>query len=67
MRKCVRCGETTVDDCYINIWGFGREYLEIISEKNGKKIKLENIKSAVCPNCGEVSIYVNEHSKLISE
>lgn len=64
MRKCIRCNEEMIDDYSINIWGFGTEYIDIVSMKNRKKIKLKRPLLSICPNCGEISIYIKDTTKL---
>lgn len=66
MRKCIRCGTAMVEDCELVIWGFGSEYIQIKYDKKKRAFSgdLGTPKAAVCPNCGEVSIYVENTSKL---
>ena len=62
MRKCIRCNEEMIDDYSFDIWGFGTEYIEIVSMKDGKKLKRPLL--SICPNCGEISIYIKDTTKL---
>ncbi|EHL18001.1 hypothetical protein HMPREF9630_01257 [Peptoanaerobacter stomatis] len=66
MRKCIRCDMEMVEDCELVIWGFGSEYIQIKSNKKKRAFSgdLATPKVAVCPNCGEVSIYIENTSKL---
>ena len=57
MRKCIRCGAQMEENCKITS-GYG---IVIRSEKSHVAVKP---KVAVCPLCGEVSIYVEEPDKL---
>lgn len=55
MRKCVRCGAEMMEDYGITS-GYG-----IVVRKGLSAVKP---KAAVCPRCGEVSIYVEDVEKL---
>ncbi len=64
MRKCIRCGEAMQENCAIKVEGTG--YGIVMSTKKdamfGGRIGIPNV--AVCPKCGEVSIYMADTSKL---
>lgn len=64
MRKCLRCDEYMIEDYNFTIWGFGSDYIHI--KKNNKKNEAFSgePKLAICPNCGEVSVYIQDTSKL---
>ena len=65
MRKCLRCDEVMVEDymlktenitaCASVVLGKGRG---IFSDTKGK------VKASVCPNCGEISIFIDELEKV---
>ena len=59
MRKCVRCGAEMEED-----FSFTGGYGNVIRKKGTTKAVYP--KAAVCPECGEISIYVDEEklSKL---
>ncbi len=59
MRNCIRCGAEMKDGFKITS-GYG---IVIRGEKN----RAVKPKVAVCPQCGEVSIYVEEVDKLIGK
>ena len=65
MRKCVRCGSEMNENCAIKVEGSGVGI--VISKKKQKlfsgRIGIPNV--AVCPNCGEISIYIEEPKKVI--
>ncbi len=63
MRKCIRCGSEMKENCAIDSYGG----IELI-DKNKKLFKrgLGAPKVAICPKCGEVSIYLEDVSKLNS-
>ena len=64
MRKCIRCGNDMRENCTIKVEGGG---YGIVMSTNENKLFGERIgkpKVAICPKCGEVSIYVEDVSKL---
>lgn len=53
------------ENCSVKIEGEGFYYMEISSDD--KKIfgnKIGNPKAAVCPNCGEISFYIEDVNKV---
>ncbi len=58
MRKCIRCG-AEMEENYIITSG----YRIVIRPKKGRSAVKPAL--AVCPQCGEVSIYVEEPEKLL--
>lgn len=65
MRKCIRCGTQMKENCSVKIEGEGFYYMEISSDD--KKIfgnKIGKPKAAVCPNCGELSFYIEDVNKV---
>ncbi len=54
MRKCIRCGAEMEED-----FTFTGSYGNVIRKK-GFTGKAVYPKAAVCPKCGEVSIYVDD-------
>lgn len=58
MRKCIRCG-AEMEENYIITSGYGI----VIRPKKGRTAVKPSV--AVCPQCGEASIYVEEPEKLI--
>ena len=66
MRKCIRCGNEMNENCADKVEG--GEYGHILSSDEtqlcgGRRGKP---KVAICPNCGEVSIYMEDIEKLSS-
>ena len=53
MRKCLRCG-AEMEEGYALGGGFGNTI-----RKKGLSTKAAYPKAAVCPECGEVSIYLD--------
>ena len=59
MRKCLRCQGDMVENC--DIKAEGRAYGTIISSGTGIFAnRVEKPKVAVCPHCGEISLYVEK-------
>ncbi len=67
MRMCIRCGEAMQENCTIKVEGAG--YGIVMSTKKDAlfsgRIGIPNV--AVCPKCGEVSIYIADTDKLTAE
>ena len=67
MRKCLRCGTEMVEDwrirpergdaCYISD---GNDGFLRGKERSGQ------LKAAICPQCGEVSVYVDDPNTVIN-
>ena len=64
MRKCIRCGSEMKENCAIKIKGAG--YGIVMSSDENKLFggRMGEPKVAICPACGEVSIYVEDLDKL---
>ena len=60
MRKCLRCGTEMKENCAIKVEGAG--YGIIMSSDENKLFggRIGKPKVAICPKCGEVSIYVED-------
>ncbi len=54
MRKCLRCG-AEMEEGFKFTGGFGN-----VIRKKGLSAKAVYPEAAVCPKCGEISIYVGE-------
>ena len=64
MRKCIRCNGTMVEGCGIKV-KCGAYGIVLTDDENkwwGGRIGTPKV--AVCPNCGEVSIYLEDVDKL---
>lgn len=63
MRKCIRCGSEMREECAIrqqdNACG-----LVIVKGGGIFGRTVGKVKAAVCPECGEISLYVEETEKL---
>ena len=64
MRECIRCGIEMMENCGIKVQGGG--YGIVLTDNENKLFggRMGNPKVAICPNCGEVSIYLEKTSKL---
>ena len=51
MRKCVRCGTEMIESGHITGAGF---------KLNDREFKTYPIKTAVCPKCHEISLYLED-------
>lgn len=62
MRKCIRCQNEMVEnlDIKVDSHGFGIK----ITKKGVFGNTIQKPKVAVCPYCGEVSLYLEDTSKL---
>lgn len=66
MRKCIRCGAEMQEGCTIKVEGAG--YGVVLSTEENKIFggRVGKPRVAICPECGEVSIYLEDVSKLQS-
>ena len=62
MRECIRCKTEMVEDLIVRD-SDDASRLVITTDKFFAKT-LGKVKAAVCPNCGEISIYLDDTTKL---
>ena len=64
MRKCIRCGSIMKENCAVKVEGAG--YGIILSPDESKLFggRMGKPKVAICPECGEVSIYLDDVERL---
>lgn len=64
MRKCLRCGSEMKEGCAIKVEGVG--YGIVLSSDATKLFggRMGKPNVAICPQCGEVSIYLEDVDKL---
>lgn len=64
MRMCMRCNIKMVENCGIKVKGAG--YGIVLTDNENKWFggRLGEPKVAICPSCGEVSIYLEDVKKL---
>ena len=67
MRKCIRCGNEMKEGCAIKIEGGGNGIVLSADENKLFGGRIGKTKVAICPNCGEVSIYIEDLEKLKSK
>ena len=67
MRECIRCGATMKENCGIKERG-NMGYFIVLTDNKQKVIggSLGAPAVAICPKCGEVSIYIDDLSALKS-
>lgn len=63
MRKCLRCGTEMVEDCGVRQSDNACGIVITDSERFFAKT-VARLKAAVCPECGEVSLYIENMDKL---
>lgn len=66
MRECIRCKAEMREDCGIKVEGAS---YGIVMSTEGDKIfkgRIGKPKVAICPQCGEVSMYIEDVAKLQS-
>ena len=66
MRECIRCGSEMKENCAIKMEGTG--YGIVMSSDKSKLFagRLGRPKVAICPKCGEVSLYIEKLDKISS-
>lgn len=64
MRTCIRCGAQMKEGCTIKIEGGGYGIVLSTEENALFKGRIGKPGVAICPNCGEVSIYIKDIEKL---
>ena len=64
MRNCIRCGSEMKEHCSIKVQGGG--YGIVLSTNENKLFgdRIGQPKVAICPECGEVSIYIENTDKI---
>lgn len=62
MRKCIRCGSEMVTnlDVKVDAQGYGIK----ITKSGVFDATIQKPKVAVCPSCGEISLYIQDTSKI---
>lgn len=64
MRKCIRCNVAMIEDCGIKVKG--ASYGIVLTDDENKWFggRMGEPKVAICPKCVEVSIYLEDVSRL---
>ncbi len=63
MRKCIRCGAEMIENCAVRQSDNACGIVIMENEKLFAK-SVGKVKAAVCPDCGEVSMYIEDTEKL---
>lgn len=64
MRQCIRCGEEMRENCDIKVEGSGVGIVLSSDESRLFGGRIGKPKVAICPHCGEVSIYLEKPDQL---
>ncbi|MCR1900096.1 nucleic acid-binding protein [Irregularibacter muris] len=64
MRECLRCKTKMIENCSIKVEGGGYGIVMATDDKRLFANRIGKPKVAICPNCGEVSIYVENTKNL---
>lgn len=64
MRKCIRCQTEMVEDCSVKVEGAGYGIVMATDSKRLFTNRIGKPKAAICPNCGEVSFYIENKEAL---
>ena len=64
MRKCIRCGAEMVDNCDIRVEGAGNGVVLAADARKLFSQRLGKPQVAVCPSCGEISLYMANPEEL---
>lgn len=64
MRNCIRCGSEMIEGCAIKVEGAGYGIVMSTDENKLFAKRIGKPKVAICPECGEVSIYIENVEKL---
>jgi len=63
MRQCIRCGAEMVEGCGVRQADSASGVVIMESEKFFAR-QIGKLKAAVCPKCGEVSLYIENTERL---
>ena len=63
MRKCEKCGTVMRADLRLKVNGGGYGIVVDVDEKQ-KTTTIDDVKVAVCPECGYTEMYLEDLSKL---
>lgn len=64
MRKCIRCGTAMMENYDIKIEGAGYGIVMATDDKKLFPKRIGKPKVAICPHCGEISIYMENTENL---
>lgn len=64
MRNCLRCGAEMREGCAVKVEGAGCGVVLSTQENKLFSGRIGTPKVAICPQCGEVSVYVEDVGRL---
>lgn len=64
MRTCLRCHSEMVEHCAVKVEGAGYGIVLATDDRKLFPNRIGQPRVAVCPNCGEVSLYLEDVEKL---
>lgn len=64
MRECIRCKTKMKENCDIRVQGAGYGIVLASDENKLFGKRLGKPKVAICPKCGEISIYLEDTGKI---
>ncbi len=64
MRMCIRCNTKVIEDCGIKVKGAAYGLVLTDDENKWWAGRMGSPKVAICPKCGEVSIYLEDVEQL---
>lgn len=65
MRKCLRCGTAMMDNYAIRIDNLEHNIVMTTNQKEVRPEKIGKLKTAVCPECGEISFYIDSQKNKV--
>lgn len=65
MRTCIRCGTEMVEHCDLRVEGAGYGVVVAATDRKLFSRRLGKPKVAICPQCGEISLYVEDGEQLL--
>lgn len=66
MRECLRCGETMLEDYILKTENFTAQASVLLGKGTGLFCSdtKGKVRAAVCPKCGEISLFYDKIEKL---
>ncbi|MFZ2837359.1 MAG: hypothetical protein WAZ76_03555 [Blautia wexlerae] len=61
--KCAKCGKVMMSDLRLKVNGGGYGIVVHVDEKQKAKI-IDDVKVAVCPECGNIEMYLEDLTNL---
>lgn len=64
MRKCIRCQSEMLENCDLKVEGAGYGLTAAVSTNRVFAGRIGKPKVSICPECGEISIYIEDVTEL---